>query len=566
MGDVTTVNAFLFTPDSDVSFELYDSPGGSLLAGPATMKTDGSGGAVYNRLPPIRVGNEVRATDVATGIVKSLVVLSLSVDAVDLDADTVSGTATAGSSVSVNATQPDGSVPNVTTTADSSGKWIADFGADHIDLTGSTGIGAWIFDSDGDKTTTAPRPGCPATQMGWFWDCSIHASLQTDGVMVNWASANSEIQFEVLDSAGHTIWGPVRERTNEHGDVAAQLLGFDSGVDLVAGDRIVMTDLATSTVKTLDLEPLAIESVDPETDVVSGTAPPNASVDVAAQTSLDFGPTAVTTVADASGHWSLNFKQAAHHDITDVDAVSAFVFDPDGDVTMDALGTPLKDCSAGADTVCGTAGPDSIRPTGGAAAATTSSSLEPGLRVTASATRIAARTRTVHAGPGDDIVLATATRDLRQLRLDVGTGALDRVVVRAGPKLPKRSSLPHVVVSGKSRSMFVVLPAHAGNLVVEVIGARGADSVSTRKLGGKGFSAGGYRIFGKGGNDKLTGGDGSDRIDGGGGNDLLKGGRGNDVLIGGSGKDTLIGGPGRDTCYKGPGDRLESCEVVRRLK
>jgi Ca2+-binding RTX toxin-like protein len=556
-----SVQAQGFTPNSSVRFEVYASSGGALIAGPVTRDSDGTGFAAYTPPSSVAVGNHFEVTDVASGIVKKLDILPLTVDTVDTGTDTVAGTAPAGASVNVNLEHPSAGTVVV---ANSAGAWQADFHALGVDIVGTTSVGAWIFDDDGDKTVAAPANGCPATQHGVFWDCSVSGSLEIDSIQVIWATPNSDVRLQALDSSGDSIWGPVVKKTDADGNLQGELLGFDAGIDLVAGDRIEMTDLASSTTKTLTLIPLTMDSVDPDTDVITGTAPAGTVVRIGG----DSGPGAVqpvTVTTDSSGNWRADYRALIGYDIKSTDAFYAWAFDSDGDVTSDVLGAPLDNCTPGPDTICGTAGPDSIRPTGGSTAL--GSSLIKRAGTLASSSRAAKRTRTVHAGPGDDILLAVAKAPLRQLRLDVGTGSIDRVVVKAGPKLPRRTkALPHVIVSGRSHEMIVVLPAHAGNLVVKVTGASGPDRVSTRNLGGHGKSRGGYTIAGKAGNDRLSGGDGADRLDGGSGNDKLNGGKGNDVLIGGPGHDVLNGGPGHDICYKGKGDRVKACEVVRQGK
>src|SRR5439155_25530586 len=134
-----------------------------------------------------------------------------------------------------------------------------------------------------------------------------------------------------------------------------------------------------------------------------------------------------------------------------------------------------------------------------------------------------AKFRRVKAGGGDDVVLVTIGASGRA-DVNTGTGATDRVLVRPGVG---RSAAGRVDVHGRSSRMVIALPAHAGSLRVDVTGSRGHDRVTTRKLGGRGASPGGYRIAG---------------------------GPGNDYLAGGDGRDTLIGGPGRDTCVAGRGD------------
>lgn len=42
MGEVTRVSAFSFTPNSDVRFEIQETAGGLLVAGPITVRRDAS--------------------------------------------------------------------------------------------------------------------------------------------------------------------------------------------------------------------------------------------------------------------------------------------------------------------------------------------------------------------------------------------------------------------------------------------------------------------------------------------------------------------------------------------
>ncbi|MBD2221137.1 hypothetical protein H6G33_29620, partial [Calothrix sp. FACHB-1219] len=64
-------------------------------------------------------------------------------------------------------------------------------------------------------------------------------------------------------------------------------------------------------------------------------------------------------------------------------------------------------------------------------------------------------------------------------------------------------------------------------------------------------------LTGNSGVNNLLGGDGNDTLNGGGGTDTLLGGNGDDIIVGGTGKDTLTGGAGIDTfTYNGLGDSV----------
>jgi Ca2+-binding RTX toxin-like protein len=329
------------------------------------------------------------------------------------------------------------------------------------------------------------------------------------------------------------VYGPVTRTTDMSGDyVINNSKQPGSGPDLVPGNQIVVTDVATSSVKTLELLPLFIDRVDPDAEVVDGRAPPGTTVGLGAFRLKGFPLQPV--VADASGNWWFDLA-AMGFDVTSEEAFDATAFDDDNDGTVDQLGAPLGDCVSGPGTICGSAGPDTIR---SAKDATPRSNT---------------RKLTIKSGPADDIALVTPRKSIDTLTVDTGTG-VDGVAVDPGQTAGRRAPT-QVVIRGKSQTMIVILPSHAGQLIVRVFGGKGPDQVRTRKFRGSGRSRGGYRIWGRAGSDVLVSGDGAD---------FLRGGAGNDMLRGGRGKDVLNGGPGRDTCYRGIGDRIVLCEIVRR--
>ncbi len=582
-----------FTPQSPVKIEIYASKAGFEAGdaphfGPLTLPTDGTGSTGTGPLlggAPITPGNYAVVTDEATGTVKTHEVSPHTILTVDEESDTVSGTGRPGDLIDVTLGSPivGGQIvafAGKQVFVDPDGSWTADFRTcspgspcgggltEPADITPQTSAGATFRDTDGDVTRVPEPLRCPPRK-SFLPDCVVGADLELDQVNGVAVTPNSEVSFQVFAANGQPVFGPLSATTDSVGATELVLLGFDYGVDLVPGQRVVMTDLATSTVKVLDLIPLSIDSVDPVANVVAGRAPPGSTVGLGGGRPLGGSAPAMILGADSECSppdpvlrcWTADFA-AVGYDVTDQDGFSISVSDDDQDFTADGLGAPIPGCVPDEQTVCGTAGPDTIRP---------GEDATPARVVTASGGPSPAdqAPRTAFAGAGDDIVLVTVTRSTQQTIVDTGTGSVERIVVSPGAKPPRRPPAdgpvqPHVIVRGSQGSMLVVLPAHAGNLVLKVVGGSGSDSISTRDFGGTGSSRGGYRISGKDGNDALVSGDGADRINGGNGNDGLGGGRGADRLDGGLGSDVISGGRGRDTCIRDEGDIVKGCEVVRR--
>src|SRR5439155_353057 len=107
--------------------------------------------------------------------------------------------------------------------------------------------------------------------------------------------------------------------------------GFDAGVDLAPGMFVSVADGTTT--KRLTVVTLTIDAIDPDTDTVSGTAPPNTTfhVDAAQGNSEDF-TSADPVTADGAGNWTADFG-AVGFDIVPGTHVGADIHDRDGDAT-----------------------------------------------------------------------------------------------------------------------------------------------------------------------------------------------------------------------------------------
>ena len=155
-----------FTPSSQVTFEIRQSPEGMLLYGPATVTTTASGSYFTGSLAfsdgvNLESGNVIVATDGVTGTVKTLQLnADLSLDSVDLGTNIVAGRAPAGAPVTI-----EGAPLLATVTAGDGGLWEVNYSDYGYTLTPEDAFSVNHFDDDGDITIDelgAPieDPGC----------------------------------------------------------------------------------------------------------------------------------------------------------------------------------------------------------------------------------------------------------------------------------------------------------------------------------------------------------------------------------------------------------------------
>jgi hypothetical protein len=146
-----------FPANSDISFTIYDSPGGSLLWGPEVKVTNEAGESFLNASEhglDLVPGNYIAVT--AAGVTKDLTLEAITFDILDLASGHMSGTAPSpsGRAVWVGVRLPDDSFWGELVSTDADGNWSAEFGGpipqDY------KAAGAHIFDSDRDATEANP--------------------------------------------------------------------------------------------------------------------------------------------------------------------------------------------------------------------------------------------------------------------------------------------------------------------------------------------------------------------------------------------------------------------------
>ncbi len=250
---------------------------------------------------------------------KDHVVTALTIDVVSPDTNVISGTADPGTEVWVDVWGYGGAARTVT--ADGVGHWETDFDdlgvdGDSFDLVAGAAGYANQCDLDDDCTQVS-------------WSVPDPAFYVEPTINFVWGT-----EFTPDSSVVVTVNGVVAPGspfpTDQNGTMATP--DYDPAtLDLAAGDDVVLTD--GSTIKEHTVTTLQLTSVDPDTNVVSGTAQPGTAVWVDAH-DANAGR---TVYADGGGNWTTDFDHAGDHgesyDIGLGDSGAAQQCDADNDCT-----------------------------------------------------------------------------------------------------------------------------------------------------------------------------------------------------------------------------------------
>ena len=216
------------------------------------------------------------------GLTKQLAVAPLTVTAVDIDADTVSGTGDPGYEIHVGMLCDDTSCTRRNIYVDANGNWLADFSVPGIneedetvfDIRPGSGTGVYEIDEDNDATNVSwsiPNPYFNVranNEQIEAWEWNIGSTLT-----VNIYSSGTETSlpdYTISDVVtGPTPWGDTRN-----------YLSFNlNGIyDIKPGYLVTISD--STIIKQHIVKPLAFDVMDVNADTVSGFAEPGSNVDV----------------------------------------------------------------------------------------------------------------------------------------------------------------------------------------------------------------------------------------------------------------------------------------------
>lgn len=224
----------------------------------------------------LKPGDLVTITDGVT--TRSLIVSILSIEAVDVQLETVSGVVEPGTEVRLPISNNE-----LFVTGDSEGYWFADFTQIGFDLTPGTMVIAEVFDEDGDNSSFEWYISNPHftvfPEWEWFdgldWPDGAIVSIGVEGI--------SECSLE------RESWGGFFNGN------------FGEGCDLVVGDEVTFTDGETT--RTHTVQNLAITKVNQEDDTIKGVASAGAEVHVWPHAT---GQEQVV-IANPQGKWDVDF-------------------------------------------------------------------------------------------------------------------------------------------------------------------------------------------------------------------------------------------------------------------
>jgi hypothetical protein len=257
-----------------------------------------------------------------TTYVREHIVTTLTVTDVDEVTDVVTGTGEVGTIVDVDVWDDSSQVGrNVTVQPD--GTWSADFasGGDVFDIAPGTGGEASQPDADGDRTSwwiRVPDPAFSVETPRSMW--SMNDGWVPGRTVTITVDDNDDLGDGYLFQTAIDVvsWGP---------SVWESGWGFDQFPFTIMPGHYVTVDDGVEVTKTLHVVDLVITNVDAAADVITGTAPPAAVVDVHACSQFDCEDLVVT--ADGDGFWTANFTI----DIQTEFGGAAQIYDPDGDAT-----------------------------------------------------------------------------------------------------------------------------------------------------------------------------------------------------------------------------------------
>jgi phage pi2 protein 07 len=307
-----------WTPGATISLTIED---GGMVVYSDAQTSDAIGNFNFNLwgIFNLQRGQVVTVSDGTN--TKTHTVMNLFVDGVNAAADTVFGRVAAGTDVQVWV-HGDG---NVSTTADGSGHWTADFSA-QSDLTYLSDGGSQTFDGDGDSTGV------------WWSTLRFQAAPDDDwvGSYTRW-TPGATISLTIEDG-GAVVYSDT-QTADWYGNFTFNLGGI---FDLQIGQVVTVSDGTTT--KTHTINDGAVTNLDTVNDLVQGTSHPFAIVNVWAGL---FGNGSERIVAaDSNGDWLADFSAPWEGrpavDITGFTTGNTTEFDDDGDGTYRLFGAPAQ--------------------------------------------------------------------------------------------------------------------------------------------------------------------------------------------------------------------------------
>ncbi|MBI9045017.1 MAG: hypothetical protein JEZ06_11055 [Anaerolineaceae bacterium] len=263
----------------------------------------------------LQPGHVVSLTDGVTSKIHTIT--NMTVTAVDEIANTVSGTAEAGTEVQLWLHEV--CCLDISAVADGSGNWTASFNGVY-DLVAGTGGAAVQFDEDGDYTYEdwyLPNPvieADPFDNRVFGFDFLFGAEVS---ISIDDPSNGTGEDYSDTQTAEYTPWNPEQTWVN---------FQFGDSFDLQSGQIITLSDGVSS--KTHTVTSLSITTMDDTANTLSGTAYPDSEVRLWIH---EEEGSEISVITDGSGNWTASFEGI--YDLVLGTGGAAIQEDEDGDYT-----------------------------------------------------------------------------------------------------------------------------------------------------------------------------------------------------------------------------------------
>ena len=236
------INGNNWTPNNSVTVSLFEFEGGSAIGSPSTWDTDNYGNFyadLRNESIDLLPDNYITVTDNDSGVVKSLTLSNLTIDYLDPDLEVAGGQAPADTRLSIDFNNQQENI-QFDLFSEADGTWEANFAAYDFDLQLGSSGSIMIFDDDGDGTQVEGYVPNPHFTVYPEWE-AVEAYDWPDGALVT-ASVNEKTECVAEGWSGYPEWGP--STTNVW-------INFPEGCDVIVGDIVTVTDVATPQVHTV---------------------------------------------------------------------------------------------------------------------------------------------------------------------------------------------------------------------------------------------------------------------------------------------------------------------------
>ena len=321
------VEGFRWTPNGEVQIEVYDSPGGTLLAGPVNVQANIDGEFNASNISLFIPGMFVRATDQTTNVIKELTIQNIQITSIDAQNDLVNGIAPPNVFVSALIEEPPGNWNwGIGSFSDGVGMFSVSFSG-ILDIQPDHKASALYNDEDGDDVETSPE------QNDIF---HLQGGYDHDWMEFYYYSPANMITYQVLDEQGNLL-SSGQTPTNAQG---WGYINFDDhGVDFQPGYQIVGIDYRTNLSDTITLQDISTTEADYDLNYIAGTAPPDTDLKIMVGTEGG-GAGSIYHFdihSDVGGNWSSYIFDEFGYDLVYDTWVYAELSDENSNTTFAAL-------------------------------------------------------------------------------------------------------------------------------------------------------------------------------------------------------------------------------------